>query len=69
MFGEEIKSFVVPKDGKEIDAQEIIRFCAAHLPKTKVPKFVVVVKDIPKTHSGKLLRKKLRQEAEKTEKG
>ena len=66
MFGEEIKSFVVAKDGKEIDAEEIIRFCAAYLPKTKVPKFVAVVKDIPKTHSGKLLRKNLRQEAEKS---
>jgi len=68
MFGEEIKSFVVPKDGKEIDAEEIIRFCAAHLPRTKVPKFVAVVNDIPKTHSGKLLRKKLRRETGKEEK-
>ncbi len=61
MFGEEVKSFVVPKDGMTVTAEEIIAHCANYLPKTKVPKFVEIVEDIPKTHSGKLLRKKLRE--------
>ena len=61
MFGEEVKSFVVPKDGMTITPEEIITHCANYLPKTKVPKFVDIVEDIPKTHSGKLLRKKLRE--------
>jgi long-chain acyl-CoA synthetase len=61
MFGEEVKSFVVAKDGMTVEPQEIIAHCAKYLPKTKVPKFVDIVDDIPKTHSGKLLRKKLRE--------
>jgi long-chain acyl-CoA synthetase len=61
MFGEEVKSFVVLKDGMTASAEEIITHCAGFLPKTKVPKFVEIVGDIPKTHSGKLLRKKLRE--------
>ncbi|MFC2140722.1 class I adenylate-forming enzyme family protein [Acidobacteriota bacterium] len=61
MFGEEVKSFVVPKDGMTVTAEEIIAHCANFLPKTKVPKYVEIVEDIPKTHSGKLLRKKLRE--------
>jgi acyl-CoA synthetase (AMP-forming)/AMP-acid ligase II len=64
MFGEEVKSFVVPKDGMTVTPGEIISHCSGYLPKTKVPKFVDIVNDIPKTHSGKLLRKKLRQKSE-----
>ncbi|MCP4218895.1 MAG: acyl--CoA ligase [bacterium] len=61
MFGEEVKSFIVPKDGMEVSKEEIIKHCSQHLPKTKTPKFVEIVDDIPKTHSGKLLRKNLRE--------
>ena len=61
MFGEEVKSFVVPKDGTTVTLEEIIIHCSKYLPKTKVPKFVDIVKDIPRTHSGKLLRKELRE--------
>jgi len=63
MFGEEVKSFVVPKDGMNITPEEIVTHCANYLPKSKVPKFVDIVEDIPKTHSGKLLRKKLREQS------
>jgi len=61
MFGEEVKSFVVVKDGMSVTPDEIIAHCGKYLPKTKTPKFVDIVADIPKTHSGKLLRKKLRE--------
>jgi long-chain acyl-CoA synthetase len=61
MFGEEVKSYVVPKDGMTLTPQEVIDHCSHYLPKTKTPKFVDIVDDIPKTHSGKLLRKKLRE--------
>jgi long-chain acyl-CoA synthetase len=60
MFGEEVKSFVVARDGMSITPEEIIAHCSKYLPMTKTPKFVDVVDDIPKTHSGKLLRNKLR---------
>jgi long-chain acyl-CoA synthetase len=62
MFGEEVKSFVVPKDGMSVTPEEVIAHCSNYLPKTKVPKYVEIVGDIPKTHSGKLLRKKLREQ-------
>jgi len=61
MFGEEVKSFVVAKDGMTITQAEIIAHCSHYLPKTKVPKYVEITDDIPKTHSGKLLRKELRK--------
>jgi acyl-CoA synthetase (AMP-forming)/AMP-acid ligase II len=61
MFGEEVKSFVVAKDGMTVTPEEIIEHCCTHLPKTKAPKYVEILDEIPKTHSGKLLRKKLRE--------
>ncbi|MCP5105631.1 MAG: AMP-binding protein [bacterium] len=61
MFGEEVKSFVVPKDNMTVTPEEIITHCSNYLPKTKTPKFVDIIEDIPKTHSGKLLRKKMRE--------
>ena len=64
MFGEEVKSFVVLKDGMKLAPEEIMAHCSEYLPKTKVPKFVEIVADIPKTHSGKLLRKTLRQRSQ-----
>jgi long-chain acyl-CoA synthetase len=64
MFGEEVKSFVVLKDGMALAPEEIIQHCSQYLPKTKVPKYVELVADLPKTHSGKLLRKTLRQRSQ-----
>lgn len=61
MFGEEVKSYVVLKDGMKVTPEEIIEHCSHYLPKMKTPKFVEIVDDIPKTHSGKLLRRQLRE--------
>lgn len=61
MFGEEVKSFVVVKDGMSVTPEEIIAHCNNYLPRTKSPKYVEITGDIPKTHSGKLLRKTLRE--------
>jgi long-chain acyl-CoA synthetase len=61
MFGEEIKSFVVLKDGADIDIEDIRRHCGRYLPSLKLPKEIEIVNSIPKTHSGKLLKKELRK--------
>ena len=61
MFGENIKSYIVFKDGVSVDKEEIIQHCQKYLPALKVPKEIEIVESIPKTHSGKLLRKKLRE--------
>lgn len=60
MFGEDIKSFIVCKDGSLVTADELTQHCSRHLPKLKMPKEIDIVNTLPKTHSGKLLRKELR---------
>ncbi|MFC1853795.1 class I adenylate-forming enzyme family protein [candidate division CSSED10-310 bacterium] len=62
LFGEDIKSFVVLKDGMTGSSEQIIKFCGQFLPPYKIPTEIEIVESIPKTYSGKLLRKKLREQ-------
>ena len=61
LLGEEIHSFVVLRDGVELSADALIDWCSAHLQRIKVPRKITFLDAIPKTHSGKLLRKVLRE--------
>ena len=56
IYGEEVVSFVVAKNGVSVDAPSIISHCAAHLPAAKVPKQVIFIQDIAKNERGKVDR-------------
>ena len=58
--GELAKAYIVPKLGATPDAQEIIEFCRQHLAAYKVPRAVQFVEDLPKTSTGKVMRRELR---------
>lgn len=58
--GETVKAFVSVKPGQEIDADELIAFCKARMAAYKYPRQVEFVDELPKTASGKLLRRELR---------
>lgn len=61
-LGEEVKAYIVLKEGETATAAEIIRFCREQLSKFKVPKEVEFRKELPKTLVGKVLRRVLRDE-------
>lgn len=61
-LGELIKSFVVIKEGEQLEEDEIKRFCRDKLGEFKCPDQFVFVEDIPKGPSGKLLRRKLKED-------
>jgi long-chain acyl-CoA synthetase len=61
LFGEEVKSFIVLKDGENASEEEIIAYCREHLADFKCPKTVAFLDDIPKGPTGKLLKKSLRE--------
>jgi len=67
--GERVKAFVVLKEGATATAEEIIEFCRKHLAKYKCPKEVEFRKELPKSFIGKVLRRVLREEEEKKQKG
>lgn len=60
--GETVKAFVALKDeylGK-VSEDEIIRFCKERMAAYKYPRIVEIVEEIPKTLTGKFLRRELR---------
>lgn len=59
-WGEAVKACVVPREGHEIDAQEIIAWARERLAAFKVPKTVDVIPAMPRNPSGKILRRELR---------
>jgi long-chain acyl-CoA synthetase len=59
MKGEVAKAYIVLNPGAEADEAEIIAHCRKHLP-PKVPRLVQFVPDLPKTSTGKILRRELK---------
>jgi long-chain acyl-CoA synthetase len=62
-FGEEVKAVVELAEGNEPSdetASEIQRFCREHMAGYKVPRSVDFVEVLPRTPTGKLLKRTLR---------
>jgi long-chain acyl-CoA synthetase len=57
--GELAKAYIVPKTGAEPNADDIIAYCREHLAAYKVPRAVQFVEDLPKTSTGKVMRREL----------
>ena len=60
VLGEAIKAFIVLRESSTRTSQEVIRSCMATLPLYKVPKFVEILEELPKSSSGKVLKKTLK---------
>jgi long-chain acyl-CoA synthetase len=58
--GETVKAFVSLKAGAQVDADELISFCRERMAAYKYPRQVEFVDELPKTASGKVLRRELR---------
>lgn len=59
--GETVKAFVSVKDGSSVTIDEIIAFCKERLAAYKCPRIVELMDDLPKTVTGKILRRELRK--------
>jgi acyl-CoA synthetase (AMP-forming)/AMP-acid ligase II len=61
LLGEAIAAFVVPATGAEVSRRSVMRACHENLPRFKLPAHVRVVASLPRTPSGKLRRRELRE--------
>jgi len=59
---EAVTAVVVPKEGQTITEPEIVDLCRQYLAPFKVPKAVVFQDGLPKTPSGKILKRDLREQ-------
>lgn len=61
-WGERVTAFIVPKLGHSIVSEELKPFLKNHLSPFKVPKDYVEVSELPKTPTGKTLKRQLRDQ-------
>jgi len=59
-WGEAVAAAVVLKESESATADEIIRFCKQHQASYKAPKSIIFLAELPKTGSGKITKKALR---------
>jgi long-chain acyl-CoA synthetase len=67
--GENVKAFIVLKEGETASEEEIIEFTKQHLAKYKVPRIIEFREELPKSPVGKILRRVLKEEELKKAKG
>lgn len=65
-WGEVPKALVVLREGASVSESQLIEFCRSQLAHYKCPQSVDVVDSLPKTGTGKVLKKNLRKQYERT---
>ncbi|HYA63781.1 MAG TPA: acyl-CoA synthetase [Candidatus Sulfotelmatobacter sp.] len=65
--GQIAKAFVVLRPGQSVTSEELIAFCKGQIATYKLPREVVIVNELPRTPTGKLLRRVLRQKEPTTQ--
>lgn len=58
--GEIAKAYIVLREGQKGDPESILAHCRKHLAAYKLPRRIQFVKDLPKTSTGKVMRRELK---------
>ncbi len=58
--GETVKAFVSLKSGESVSEEDLVAFCKERMAAYKYPRQIEFVEELPKTASGKVLRRELR---------
>ena len=61
---DDVKAYVLPQDGHDISPEEIIYWCANLLAYFKVPRYIEMRDDLPRTPSLRVRKDVLRSERE-----
>jgi long-chain acyl-CoA synthetase len=62
-LGEEVKAFVVLKQGAEISEAELMAWCKQQFAANKYPRYIEFRDDLPIGGTGKIFKRALREEA------
>ena len=63
LAGQVVKAYIVLRSGETATQHDIVRYCAGRLARFKVPRHVEFRESLPKTQTGKVLRRVLAAEA------
>ncbi len=61
IWGEAVAAAIVPKTGENLNQEDLIQHCSEHLASFKTPKNIIFMSELPKTGSGKIYKKGLRE--------
>jgi crotonobetaine/carnitine-CoA ligase len=61
---DEVKAYVVPRDNATVEPAEVVRWCADNLAYFKVPRYIEMRDELPRTPSLRVRKDMLRQERE-----
>jgi fatty-acyl-CoA synthase len=64
-FGQRLKAVVVAKKGKKLTEDEVKKFVKANLAGYKVPRDVEFIDELPRTSTGKVLKRELQEDGDK----
>ena len=62
-YGEEVAAFIIPKEGADIQPEDVRDFCRGKISWFKIPRYITMVDKYPLTASGKVQKYKLREKA------
>ncbi|HEU4971552.1 MAG TPA: hypothetical protein VFT35_06520, partial [Gaiellaceae bacterium] len=68
-LGEEVAAIVVPRPGTELDPDEVKAWAKERLAAYKYPRHIVFVAELPKSPTGKILKRSIDLRALRTEPG
>ena len=60
-WGEAVHAIVVARAGQQLSAEDVIAHAREHLANYKIPRSVTFMDELPKTGSGKILKRELRE--------
>ena len=61
-YGERVTAFIIPQPGRHIDGAVFKTYMKEHLANFKVPKAFIEVAELPKSSTGKLLKREIREQ-------
>jgi citrate synthase len=64
---EDVKAFVIPAPGRQVDVAQLRRFASERLARFKVPRYFEVVQELPHTATGRLAKHQLSLDRTTTE--
>ncbi|MFO7964269.1 MAG: AMP-binding protein [Desulfobacterales bacterium] len=60
-FGEAVAAFIVFEDEASLSKEDITAYCSHHMENHKIPAAIIPIREIPRTPTGKILKRNLRE--------
>lgn len=60
-WGESVTAYVVPNEGQQVNEEDLLTLCKNNLASFKKPQTIYLVKSLPKSSYGKILKRELRE--------